>query len=254
MNIPGSLSDEKRWVAWRNEQRGGKATKVPYAPNGKRAKADDPSTWGTRAEAEACAAKFVTGSGGGIGIQLGNLGDVYLAGIDLDSCLDENSNLAPWAAPILDLLDTYAERSPSGTGVKVLFYIDSDQLRQFLDLIGVEPGKWGTKRSVGLNGADHGPAIEIYSDRRFFTVTWDRCPGKPTKVEVIPWETLKQLVALIPKKRGGRDSSRSSKAFRAALDLRRAGKIKTFQEMAEALRSHADPEIQEWVRTKGEAD
>jgi primase-polymerase (primpol)-like protein len=39
-----ALAHEARWVAWRNELRGGKPTKVPYAPNGKMAKADDPAT------------------------------------------------------------------------------------------------------------------------------------------------------------------------------------------------------------------
>jgi hypothetical protein len=37
------LADEPRWVAWRNEDRGRKPTKIPYAPKGQRAKADDPS-------------------------------------------------------------------------------------------------------------------------------------------------------------------------------------------------------------------
>ena len=63
------LADEPRWVAWRNEDRGRKPTKIPYAPKGQRAKADDPSTWGTRAEAEARASKIINGQGGGIGIQ-----------------------------------------------------------------------------------------------------------------------------------------------------------------------------------------
>jgi primase-polymerase (primpol)-like protein len=40
------LADESRWVAWRNELRGKRFTKVPYSPSGKRAKADDPATWG----------------------------------------------------------------------------------------------------------------------------------------------------------------------------------------------------------------
>jgi len=57
------LADEPRWVAWRNEDRGRKPTKIPYAPKGQRAKADDPSTWGTRAEAEARAAKIINGQG-----------------------------------------------------------------------------------------------------------------------------------------------------------------------------------------------
>jgi primase-polymerase (primpol)-like protein len=88
-----ALAHEARWVAWRNELRGGKPTKVPYAPDGMKAKADNPSTWGTRKVAEACASRIVNGQGGGIGIQLGDLGgDMHLCGIDLDSCLSRPQN------------------------------------------------------------------------------------------------------------------------------------------------------------------
>ncbi len=114
------LAHDARWVAWRNELRGGKSAKVPYAPSGGRAKADDPATWGTRADAETMAAKIVNGQGGGIGIELGDLGDdTYLAGIDLDSCLDEGGTVAAWAASILDTVRSYAEVSPSGHGLGV---------------------------------------------------------------------------------------------------------------------------------------
>jgi putative DNA primase/helicase len=118
-----ALAHEARWVAWRNELRGGKPTKVPYAPNGKMAKADDPATWGTRAEAEARAKKLINGHGGGIGIELGDLGgDIHLAGFDLDSCLGEVGVAASWAEAILSTVLSYAEVSPSGRGLKVFFY------------------------------------------------------------------------------------------------------------------------------------
>jgi primase-polymerase (primpol)-like protein len=41
-----ALAREGRWVAWRIELRGGKPIKTPYAPDGKKAKADNPATWG----------------------------------------------------------------------------------------------------------------------------------------------------------------------------------------------------------------
>jgi hypothetical protein len=44
-----ALAHEARRVAWRDE----KLTNVPYAPNGKKAKADDTGIWGTHAEAQA---------------------------------------------------------------------------------------------------------------------------------------------------------------------------------------------------------
>jgi hypothetical protein len=96
-----ALAHQARWVAWRSEPRGRRVTKVPYAPTGRRAKADDPGTWGTRAEAEATAKKIANGQSGGIGIQLGDLGeDTHLCGIDLDSCITEEGALAAWAVEI----------------------------------------------------------------------------------------------------------------------------------------------------------
>jgi len=75
------LARELRWVAWRNELRGSKLTKVPYAPDGRKARADDPSTWGSRTAAARVARSIVNGLGGGIGIQLGHLGaDMHLRG------------------------------------------------------------------------------------------------------------------------------------------------------------------------------
>jgi primase-polymerase (primpol)-like protein len=47
-----SLAGHPIWVGWKKETRGGKATKLPYDPKtGRKAKADNPSTWATRDEA-----------------------------------------------------------------------------------------------------------------------------------------------------------------------------------------------------------
>jgi primase-polymerase (primpol)-like protein len=117
MTALDTLADERRWVAWRHERRGNKQTKVPYSPHGGRAKSDDPTTWGTRSEAEARAAKIIDGQGGGIGTQLGDLGgDLHLGGLDLDACIADDGALAPWAAEIIAGVPTYAEQSPSGRG------------------------------------------------------------------------------------------------------------------------------------------
>ena len=114
MTALDALASETCWVAWRNEARGCKLTKVPYAPDGRRSKANNPSTWGIRTAAEACAANIVKGSGGGIGIQLGDLGiGLCLCGIDLGSCIAEDGRVAPWGAKILSAIPTYTERSPS---------------------------------------------------------------------------------------------------------------------------------------------
>jgi putative DNA primase/helicase len=257
------LADEPRWVAWRLEERGGKrpgkTTKVPYSPAGGKAKADDPATWGTRAEAEARAASLVNGGdSGGVGIQLGDLGDdTFLAGLDLDTCISADGSFALWAEKILAELDTYAERSPSGTGVKAFFYISREDVRPFLEDLGVvDANQWGIKRSVdGANGGNHGPGVELYCAARYFAVTGDQWPGKPDRITMLDQVNLARLAAAIPastghktKHRGGADNSRSAIAFRKGAALRRAGK--TFEEMCEALRR--DPEVAEWCRDKGD--
>ena len=253
-----ALAHERRWVAWRYEVRGGKPTKVPYAPDGRKAKANDPSTWGIRAEAEFSAKKIVNGRGGGIGIQLGDLGaDIHLGGIDLDSCISEDGALASWAAEILSAIPTYAERSPSGHGLKMFFFTPSEEVRRFLDRIGVPTSALGTRRSVpGHDGRDHGPAIEIYLGARYFAVTEDRWPGTPDKLATLDAAILDRLATLIPPAksggngRNGADNSRSAIAFRIGLAMHRAGC--SFDEFCGAVR--ADPKTAAWYAEKGIAD
>jgi hypothetical protein len=61
------LADQARWTAWRNELGPtGKPTKIPYTPWRERAKIDDPASWVTRREAEACAKQIIDGLGGGV--------------------------------------------------------------------------------------------------------------------------------------------------------------------------------------------
>jgi predicted P-loop ATPase len=260
ISIPlDALAHSPRWVAWRNEPRGGKPSKVPYAPDGKRAKADDPATWGTRAEAEARAKKLVNGHGGGIGIELGDFGSgVFLAGIDLDSCIADDGAIASWAAEILRAVSTYTERSPSGCGLKLYFDAASEHVRPFLDRIGVQSDAWGARRSVpGQDGRDHGPAIEVYFAGRFFAVTEDRWPGTPDRLTTLDAATLDRLAALIPHPKSVKsndqnaaDNSRSAIAFRIGLAMCRVGR--SFEEFCEVVRT--DPRTAAWYAEKGVAN
>ena len=122
---------------------------------------------------------------------------------------------------------------------------------------GFADGAWGCKRSIGANGANHGPGVEIYlGPGRFFTVTGKQWPLAPDEVALLDHATLLRLAELVPKPPGGAgagsgaDSSRSAIAFRKGAALRRQGK--TFDQMCAALR--ADPETAEWCKEKGEAD
>jgi len=92
---------------------------MPLNPNavGAGAKADDPSTWGTRRAAQRLAQRRK----GGVGVELSALPSLpgwRLCGVDLDGCLDASSEAAPWAAAVLNRFDSYAEVSPSGTGLQ----------------------------------------------------------------------------------------------------------------------------------------
>lgn len=260
MSALDNLAAEPRWVAWRNEARNGKTTKVPYSPHGGMAKADDPATWGTRDEAADLARRLVNGQGGGLGIELGDIGaDLYLAGVDLDSCIAEDGTLASWAAVIIDAARTYAETSPSGRGLKLFFYLCAEDVRWFLDRIGVPLTGWGCRRGVGQDDRDHGPAIEVYCAARYFAVTDRLWPGAPVDIRLLDREDLDRLAGLIPPpkaasggtgKSAGGDKSRSAAAFRLGAALRRAGK--SYQEMVEALL--ANPDTEDWARTKGRAN
>jgi Protein of unknown function (DUF3987)/Primase C terminal 2 (PriCT-2) len=151
------------WVTWRSEERGGRLTKVPYSPtiNG-RASSTDPSTWTTRAIVE----HAVEQDGyDGIGLVLAGIDEArHLGGIDLDSCIDDEGNVAPWARDIVELVASYTEISPSGHGFKVFFTHDP---RETL----AEGMRWRSAvRQPALNGGkDHG--VEFYVHGRYFTVT-----------------------------------------------------------------------------------
>lgn len=154
--IPGELKSEDRWVCWRWETRGGKWTKVPTnAASGRRANSTDPSTWSAFEEAVRHARKNL----------LPGVGFVFtgspFAGVDLDGCRDpETGRLEEWAREIVADLDSYAEVSPSGAGVKVF-------------VCGVLPPGNPRKRKG---------QVEMYDSGRFFTVTGHSLPDTPPDV------------------------------------------------------------------------
>jgi hypothetical protein len=261
-----ALANEPRWVAWRLEQRGDNTTKIPYAPHGfTKAKSNDPATWADRAAAETRVKTLINGhGGGGIGIELGDLGgDLYLAGLDLDSCLGEDGALASWAQAILDGLLSYCEISPSGRGLKIFFYVITDDVRPFLDCIGVGTEQWGARRDVpGFDARKHGPAVEVYFSDRYFAVTENRWSASPDALATLDHAALEHLARHIPPARSqangksgggstGGDNSRSAKAFNKGREYCRRHPDCTFEGMAAVLR--ADPETANWCREKGDA-
>jgi hypothetical protein len=72
--------------------------------------------------------------------------------------MDEKNNVVPWAVDIFALIPSYGEMAASEKGVAAFFFVAAEDVRPFLDLLGVESDQWGTKRRVG----EEGGAVEIY--------------------------------------------------------------------------------------------
>jgi|SRR5215207_8055685 len=149
--IPTWLTERPQWVVWHLEHPEGatKPTKRPYNPNtGRKASSTDLLTWGTYDEALDA---YESGGYEGIGFMFCSA-DPFV-GIDFDDCRDPYSGRV--SGKVLRLIerfeDCYVEVSPSGTGMHLITR--------------------GTL-IVGVNT----PAIEVYGQTRFFTVTGEVLP------------------------------------------------------------------------------
>src|SRR5260370_21503625 len=158
------LQTRPQWVCWRKEHRQGKPTKVPYsAITGKYAESDNQKTWATYAQAvQAQHARRYDG--------VGYMFCQDYTGVDLDHCVQEDGSIDPWAQTYLGQLKSYAEYSPSRTGIHII-------------VRGPIPS--GLRQRVP--GAPHPEAaVEMYCERRYFTVTGAHVEGTPTTIEACP--------------------------------------------------------------------
>lgn len=160
-NIPGELKQLDQWVLWREEKRSpgdDKPTKVLYRINSARAKSNDRQTWSSF---DLTWAAYLRRQDHWSGIGFVFSPEDPYCGIDLDGCRHpETGQIAAWACRVLDLVDSYAEISPSGTGVKI---ISRGRMED------------GWRHKIILDGemmlSEKQPAIEVYDRGRFFTVT-----------------------------------------------------------------------------------
>jgi hypothetical protein len=160
--IPLKLREQPQWVCWRWGMRNGKRTKVPVNPHtGCDGDVTDAATLGTIEQAlECCARRGLAG----IGFAFTRVD--LLTGVDLDKCIDPTTGaVAPWAEQIVADFATYAEISPSGTGIK-LFCVGN-----------LPTEKTGTRRPYKTG------VVEMYHHGRFFAVTGQIRPDVPSAVE-----------------------------------------------------------------------
>ena len=135
----------------------GKGAKIPYDPKtGRGVKSTDPGTFSDFHTALAALPKY---RGLGVGV-FGDLGALYI-----DHFIDEAGALSPMAEDLVGMMDSYTERSPSGRGLRILFYA---------------PGFQYDKARYYINNQKLG--LECYiagATNKYVTVTGDTLtPGK----------------------------------------------------------------------------
>lgn len=159
--IPSMLKKAARWAPWRAKwsPKRGKWDKIPCYPTAPfyGISTAKPERW-TSFDAALVGLAGEPDRFAGLGYCM--TGAHGIVGIDLDGCIDAGV-VAPWAREIVDTLGTYAERSPSGLG-----------LRMFV-------------RGEILNDwTNHDIGIEVYAghEPRFLTVTGDHVAGTPLQI------------------------------------------------------------------------
>ncbi len=165
--IPTRLTARAQWVLWRyvwdaKGKGGGKWTKPPFQPNGALASSTNPETWSSF---ETVVAAYQRGGWEGIGYALAP--DDLLFGVDIDHCYDPaTKTVAPWAQGLLELVASYTEISPSGTGLRVFAQ-------------GALPDTGHKKGGLGPDGTG---VLEVYDKGRYLTVTGHHLPGSPATI------------------------------------------------------------------------
>ncbi len=165
-NIPRELQELPQWVVYKVEKNNdGKPTKIPYDAKNPHRKASSTraKTW---TDYEQAVRVGLNGRGfDGIGFVFSEEDDY--AGVDLDHCV-RDGKIEPWAQEYIRQLNSYAEFSPSGTGVHVIVKaVFSKEDRKKIEL--------------GGNGHPKA-AIERYSSGRYFTVTGRHISGTPVMI------------------------------------------------------------------------
>jgi hypothetical protein len=166
--FPAELKALPIWCVWHYEDRDGKQTKVPYQPvalgdenySAATAQSNNPTTW-VSFEA-ACAS--VTGQDE---FHLGVFADGSHTFIDLDKCI-AGGELEAWVPAVLARTNSYAELSPSGTGLHIFV-------------------------SGAVEAARKKDGCEIYSEARFFTVTGKHLESTPRTINALPVGELEKL-------------------------------------------------------------
>ena len=167
--IPAELRDLPRWVVWRwgdIDPKTGEPKKPPFcaADLRRHGSSTNPETWSSF---EKAAEVVAAGKADGVGLALG---PPYV-GVDLDKELPEADRGA-----VMYLLDSYSERSVSGTGYHVVI-------------------------RANLNGSGRHPqGIGVFQEARLFYFSGEHVTGTPTTIEERQEQLDQVLAQFLPPK------------------------------------------------------
>ena len=160
--IPQELRNHHAWACWRYSYDLERWSKPPYQPDsGARAEASDPSTWATFDDAYEAYHQGDGPAGGGRaydGVSFALDLRWGIVGVDLDHVSEHRQD----AERIVRALDSYTEYSPSRDGYRIF-------------LKGSLP-----------EGRRRRGWVEMYSQRRFLTVTGHKLPDAPGSLTTSP--------------------------------------------------------------------
>ncbi len=156
------LKNYKNWVTWKLTDVKGASTKIPFIPGTKyQASTNKPENW-TNFESALAVLEGLDKTQG-IGFVMG--GDAvsdHLVSIDLDGCINPNpktekDEIAVWALEVIDALDSYVERTPSGMGLRI--WVKGEYTGSHTWKLDLSAG-WGPKVQ-----------IEVFHQKGYVTVT-----------------------------------------------------------------------------------
>ncbi len=200
MTAAKSLIELPVWMCWAYRGDGPNRTKVPMRVDGEYGSSTDPDSW---VDYERAMKSFADHAPDFQGMAFAL--SYHLAVIDLDHCGDKSTGqIAPWAQDTLDRFATYAEWSPSGTGIHIIMFAKD------------APKITGTKFVLPQG---QGQRIELYNARHYFTFTADPVPGHDGDVteQSLAFMALHERVVQAQEKvrnapQGGRSRARSGPA------------------------------------------
>lgn len=171
--VPLSLQALNQWVLWRAvpKERGAGRIKVPYQPNGAKASSTDPKTW---SDFGAVLAAYREAQGepngyAGIGFCL-TAQDAFFA-LDYDHVRNPHTGeIDPGVSSLINWVGTYAEISPSGTGIRII-------------------GRGVLGRSITTS------VLQAWDHGHYITITGHRLQDAPTDIREVSTDALESIRA-----------------------------------------------------------